>query len=93
VSRYWHELETGLLPVSGISEQLRKALRERFGEAADAAVGWRRAALKQPPIGLRRGMLLEQRAADVPPAVAADLAAKLEGDEVDELFGASGRSR
>jgi hypothetical protein len=54
VSRYWHELETGLLPVSGISERLRKALRERFGEAADAAVGWRRAALKQPPIGLRR---------------------------------------
>jgi hypothetical protein len=32
VGRYWHEPETGLVPISGISARLHEALAERFGE-------------------------------------------------------------
>ena len=84
VARYWHELETGLLPVSGVSEQLRDALRERFGEAAGAAgapvLHARAAYLRRPDAGWILQESIEPPAAPSPAA---------EPDEVDRLFVAS----
>jgi hypothetical protein len=85
VARYWHQLETGLLPVSGISTRLREALSERFGEALQAAAVW-----KAPSIHASASF---RRSADTPPATYALLekviepaARATESDEVDELF-------
>lgn len=84
VARYWHELETGLLPVSGVSKRLREALAERFGEAAQVAATWKPPAL-EADVAFRRmanapspKMLYERMS----PA-----SAEPERDEVDELFG------
>jgi len=84
VARYWHELETGLLPVSRVSVRLREALAERFGEAAQAAVTWEPPAL-EADVAFRRmanasspKMLYERMSSS---------SAEPERDEVDELFG------
>ncbi len=88
VARYWHELETGLLPVSGVSARLREALAERFGEALQAAVAWkppeldadaafRRTQAASPQILTRMAM---------PAPFAPEAAPEPERDEVDELF-------
>lgn len=84
VARYWHELETGLLPVSGVSARLREALSERFGEVLQAATAW-----EPPPRGID---LAFRRTADAPQMhalleevmVPADN--ESEPDEVDKLF-------
>ena len=88
VARYWHELETGILPVSGVSDRLREALAERFGGALDAAAAW-----KPPPFEVD---LSYQRVQDMPVlaerAVAFEASAAVpapEPDEVDRLFMAS----
>jgi hypothetical protein len=83
VARYWHEVETGLLPVSAVSERLREALRERFGAAADVATAWAPA-----PMAARLSYLREQ---DVPELAASvsplEQTAPADLDEVDDLFG------
>jgi hypothetical protein len=89
VARYWHELETGLTPASGVSARLREALAERFGAALDAASTW------QPPAP---GMDLSYSRVQDAPALArpqrrlraAAHVAEPERDEVDELFGRAG---
>jgi hypothetical protein len=84
VARYWHELETGLLPLSSVSPRLREALAERFGEAAEDAVGWR--------LRIQETRLAFRRVADAPvsPGVLDESMsaspAQPERDEVDELF-------
>ena len=90
VARYWHELETGLLPASGISERLREALSERFGDALQAAVAW------EPP-GLE-AKLSYMRVQDAPALSQAKLeplpaapASGPEPDEVDVLFLGAGK--
>jgi signal transduction histidine kinase len=88
VARYWHELETGLVPVSGVSERLREALSERFGEAVQAALSWEPRALDER-IAFRRapgavGMELHERLSTRPASPATPRTP--ERDEVDELF-------
>lgn len=84
VARYWHELETGLLPAGGISERLREALSDRFGDALQTAVAW------EPPT--LEADLAYRRVQDAPvlTATAASFAAvhaePPEPDEVDRLF-------
>jgi hypothetical protein len=86
VGDYWHRLETGLLPVSGISARLHEALIERFGEALQAASVW-----KQPSIEARAAF---RRASDTPMTsmVLHERMTSLtsrdvpEPDEVDKLF-------
>jgi hypothetical protein len=86
VASYWHQLETGLLPASGISPRLGEALSERFGEALQAATVW-----KQPSIEARAAF----RRASEPPMTPMVLYEKVstsvpaemrEPDEVDKLF-------
>ena len=85
VAGYWHQLETGLLPVDRISARLRDALSERFGEAVEAAAVW-----KTPSIEVRAAY----RRALGPPMERMDLLASMdtvlsdatEPDEVDKLF-------
>jgi hypothetical protein len=84
VAGYWHEVETGLLPVSAVSERLREALRERFGDAADVATAWAPAAA--PTLKYLRVQDAPDLAAAAPPAPAARAE---EPDEVDRLFGTS----
>ena len=91
VARYWHELETGLLPASGISERLREALFERFGDALQAAVAW------EPP-GLDAD-LSYLRVQDAPALMEASFeplatppASAAEPDDVDVLFLGAGES-
>lgn len=82
VAGYWHELETGLVPVSGVSVRLREALFERFGEAVEAAAQLR------PASGARVGF---RRLQDQPSLAQAEMPAAPqqapEPDEVDALFG------
>jgi signal transduction histidine kinase len=85
VGRYWHELETGLRPVSGVSARLRDALSERFGEAVQAGAAW-----KPPPLGPEVAF---RRTADTYVTTYALLdevtepaASSPELDEVDKLF-------
>jgi signal transduction histidine kinase len=82
VARYWHELETGLLPVSGVSARLREALSERFGEAIHSAVEWSPPALEARAAFRRAadftGMELHERMSPAGP--------EPERDDVDELF-------
>jgi hypothetical protein len=86
VARNWHELETGLRPVSGVSVALREALAERFGEAAGAAAAWRAPGLQTRLSYLREQDQPELAAAGMPAAPPARAA---EPDEVDRLFGTS----
>jgi signal transduction histidine kinase len=83
VAGYWHELETGLLPVSGVSARLREALGERFGDAAKAAFAWEPPAL-EADVAFRR-------AADTPSSMVLHerVSSRIvdpERDEVDALF-------
>jgi len=86
VDRYWHELETGLLPVSGVSDRLREALSERFGHAAEAALAWKAPAY-EADVAFQRlpGPLYELRASE--PLRAPEPSP--DPDEVDRLFGTS----
>ena len=88
VAGYWHQLETGLLPVSGVSRSLREALRERFGEAAEAASVWT-APVLHARVSYRRvpNALFEMQAPA--PGAPASRAPAPERDEVDRLFVAS----
>ena len=91
VARYWHELETGLLPASGISERLREALSERFGDALQAAVAWEPPAL-EADLSYRRvqdAPALMQASYELLPAASA---AAPEPDDVDVLFLGAGES-
>ena len=85
IARYWHELETGLLPASRISEPLREAVSERFGEALEAAVIW-----KAPVLDSK---VAYQRVADFSTAPAITRPERVSGvdalaisDDVDRLF-------
>jgi hypothetical protein len=91
VARYWHELETGLLPVSGVSTRLREALAERFGEVLQAALAWEPPAL-EADVAFRRaqGPPMQLHAKIETLSAAPDEAhAEPEPDEVDRLFGTS----
>ena len=85
VARYWHELETGLLPASRISERLREALSERFGDALEAALTWERPSIEARLRYQRApGVLYEMQASVEEIALAAPV--QSERDAVDELF-------
>jgi signal transduction histidine kinase len=88
VARYWHELETGLLPVSGVSARLREALSERFGEALQAAVAWKPPELDADAAFRRTQAASPQILArmSMPAPAAPEAPVVPERDEVDELF-------
>ena len=84
VARYWHALETGLLPVSGVSIRLREALSERFGEA-----GLKAALISAPPALDGDFAFLQAPSASQPSVLRerwSTPARAPERDEVDDLF-------
>jgi hypothetical protein len=88
VARYWHELETGLLPASSVSARLRAALSERFGEALQAAGAWKPPELDADAAFRRTQAASPQILArmSMPAPAAPEAPAVPERDEVDELF-------
>jgi hypothetical protein len=86
VARYWHELETGLLPVGGVSARLREALSERFGEAVQAALAWEPPRLEADVQFSRAPSVSLRESYDVLAPAVAPMSAVPERDEVDELF-------
>jgi hypothetical protein len=86
----WHELETGLIPMSRVSESLREALVERFGEVVQAAVDW------TPPASERPAQRAFAREADTTWLASLSATHDMEAvpttpepDDVDRLFGVS----
>jgi hypothetical protein len=83
VKRYYHELESGLLDVTGVDRRVFAALAEELKTRAADLVAWR-----PRPVEPTGQFLRVTGAADAPRVMARSLEpAPAEEDEIDRLFG------